>query len=217
MNLIPVIDLKEGYVVHAQRGLRESYQPLQPTADIFFVIEKFLALHDFKKLYIADLNAIMKQGNNFALIEKILQHYPQIEFWLDCGQPIQLTANNYLTVLASEWCSVETLKQIEHYVLSLDFSAKDEPLGDIRLFNDNSLWSKQVIIMTLARVGSDLGVDIEKLQNYRSKYPNTEFVASGGVRHLADLKQLQTLGISHVLMASALHSGTINKSNIDCL
>ena len=31
--MIPVIDIRGGIVVHARRGRREEYAPLQPTAD----------------------------------------------------------------------------------------------------------------------------------------------------------------------------------------
>ena len=214
MNLIPVIDLKDGLVVHAKRGLRNSYQALQPNANVFFVIEKLLALYDFKVMYIADLNCIMQQGDNFALINRIIEQYPEIMFWIDCGQIMPFKHSNYLPVLGSEWCSIDTLKNTECFILSLDFSATNHALGDEELFNNTNLWSKQVIIMTLARVGSDLGVDIEKLKTYCDTYSNTEFVAAGGVRDLKDLQLLKSLGIEYVLLASALHAGTISKTDV---
>lgn len=215
MNVIPVVDLKDGLVVHAKRGLRACYQPLQPDADVFVVIDKLLALYEFKTLYIADLNCIMNQGNNFLLINSIIEQYPKIMFWIDCGQIMPFNYSNYLPVLGSEWCSIELLKNTKNFILSLDFSANNEALGDADLFNHNHLWSKQVIIMTLARVGSDLGVDIDKLKNYCNTYPTTEFVAAGGVRDLNDLQLLNALGINDVLIASALHAGTINKTDIE--
>lgn len=215
MNIIPVVDLKDGLVVHAKRGLRESYQPLQPDADVFVVIDKLLALYAFKTLYIADLNCIMGQSNNSALINSILQYYSDIVFWIDSGQIMQFKYSNYLPVLGSEWCSIATLKNTEKFILSLDFSADNQALGDEQLFNNSHLWSKQVIIMTLARVGSHSGVDSDKLKTYCENYPTTEFVAAGGVRDLNDLRLLKSLGINHVLIASALHAGMINKTDIE--
>jgi phosphoribosylformimino-5-aminoimidazole carboxamide ribotide isomerase len=217
MRLIPVIDLKDGVVVHARRGQRDAYLPLSPTADVFAVIDQFLQLYEFYIIYLADLNAIMQQGNNSVLIETVLRHYPNIEFWLDSGFPVSLDLPNYLPVLGSECCDIATLARFGRFVLSLDFSAQNQPLGDQRLFTDNGLWSKQVIIMTLARVGSGLGVDMEKLLFYLTQFPETEFVAAGGVRHMEDLQQLKNLGVQYVLLASALHAGTIGKAEIDRL
>ena len=51
MRLIPVIDLKDGVVVHARRGQRDAYQPLSPNANVFAVIESFLQWYDFKIIY----------------------------------------------------------------------------------------------------------------------------------------------------------------------
>lgn len=217
MRLIPVIDLKDGVVVHAKRGQRNAYLPLCPTADVFAVIEQFLQLHEFQIFYIADLNSITQQGDNAALVEAVLRHYPDIAFWVDSGLPISLELANYLPVLGSECCDMATLARFERFILSLDFSAHNQPLGDTRLFTDNSLWSKQVIIMTLARVGSDLGVDMEKLHDYQTQFPATEFVAAGGVRNKADLQQLKAIGINNVLVASALHAKTISKTDIENL
>jgi phosphoribosylformimino-5-aminoimidazole carboxamide ribotide isomerase len=222
MRLIPVLDLKNGVVVHAQRGQRENYlpihSPLCPSADVYVVIDAFCQLGDFRVMYLADLNAITQQGDNQALIYAVLQRYPHITFWLDAGyQSPDLTfadVDNYRPVLGSECCSSEQLAATKNALLSLDFSAHDEPLGEARLFTDSALWSEQVIIMTLARVGSDTGVDNEKLCFYQQHYPQTEFIAAGGVRDIADVHQLKAIGINSVLVASALHTKAIGKVDI---
>jgi phosphoribosylformimino-5-aminoimidazole carboxamide ribotide isomerase len=222
MRLIPVIDVKNGVVVHAQRGQRDNYLPinslLSPSSNIYAVIDAFLQLDDFKIIYIADLNAITQQGDNRALIYAVLQHYPSIHFWLDAGyQSPNLTfvdVSNYQPILGSECCTAKQLLATKNALLSLDFSAYNQPLGEARLFNDSQLWSKQVIVMTLARVGSDTGVDMEKLRFYQQNYPQTEFIAAGGVRNKADLQQLKAIGINSVLVASALHAKTISKADI---
>jgi phosphoribosylformimino-5-aminoimidazole carboxamide ribotide isomerase len=68
--------------------------------------------------------------------------------------------------------------------------------------------------MTLARVGSNTGVDSEKLRFYQQTYPQIEFIAAGGVRNIADLQQLKAIGINSVLVASALHTKAISKADI---
>jgi phosphoribosylformimino-5-aminoimidazole carboxamide ribotide isomerase len=222
MRLIPVLDLKDGVVVHAQRGQRDCYQPIHSplcrSADVYDVIDAFLQLAAFDVMYVADLNAITQQADNQALIYEVLQRYPMITFWLDAGyqSPDLAFANvsNYRPVLGSECCSSEQLIATKHALLSLDFSAHDEPLGEARLFSDSTLWSEQVIIMTLARVGSNTGVDNEKLRCYQQRYPQTDFIAAGGVRNIADMQQLQAIGINSVLVASALHTEAIGKADI---
>lgn len=72
MEIIPVIDLKNGVVVAAQKGKRDNYQPIQSllcqSSTIESVVEGFLSINAFKIIYIADLDAITKSGNNQQLI-----------------------------------------------------------------------------------------------------------------------------------------------------
>ena len=222
MRLIPVIDLKNGVVVHAQRGQRDNYlpinSPLSPSANVYDVIEAFLQLNGFDIIYVADLNAITQQGDNQALIYDVLRRYPMITFWLDAGYQSPSLAfagmSNYRPILGSECCTAKQMAVTKNALLSLDFSADDEPLGEACLFDDSQLWSEQVIIMTLARVGSNTGVDSEKLRYYQQSYPQTDFIAAGGVRNIADLQKLKAIGINSVLVASALHAKTISKADI---
>ena len=66
MQIIPVIDVMGGIVVHASGGDRAHYQPLKSiltsSCDPFEVITDLLAWHDFKKVYIADLDAICQHN-----------------------------------------------------------------------------------------------------------------------------------------------------------
>ncbi|MDD1638393.1 MAG: nickel transporter, partial [Methylococcaceae bacterium] len=82
MKIIPVIDLKDGVVVHAQQGMREQYQPISTdlcqSADIYQVIEAFLGVCDFDTIYIADLNALTHQGDHDLLITDVLTSFPHI-------------------------------------------------------------------------------------------------------------------------------------------
>jgi phosphoribosylformimino-5-aminoimidazole carboxamide ribotide isomerase len=225
MQLIPVIDIKNGCAVHAKLGLREFYQPLNTplcqSADVNTVIQAFLQLYPFSIMYLADLNAISGQGENLRLIKQLLKSYPQIKFWIDSGyqaQPGELIQYpNYQAVLGSESYSEDKLSSLSrfegNFVLSLDFSA-EQPLGAARLFSDVGLWSEKIIIMTLARVGSYSGVDVEKLEYFKKLAPQKTLIASGGISGIADLKHLQHLGIHYALCASALHSGAIGKQEL---
>ncbi|MDR2707803.1 MAG: HisA/HisF family protein, partial [Nitrososphaerota archaeon] len=61
MNVIPVIDVLNGIVVHAVRGNREEYKPLQSlltfSVDPVEVATVF-KLQGFSTLYLADIDAI---------------------------------------------------------------------------------------------------------------------------------------------------------------
>ena len=220
MKIIPVIDLKNGVVVHAKRGERENYQAIKSVlttnADIYSVLNGFLQLHAFDTFYIADLDAITGQGRQHILIEQVAKDFPKITFWVDAGyQKAQNFLPNYLPVLGSECFTDDNFYEIlefeKRFILSLDFSSNGEKLGSQKFFTQTELWSENVIVMTLNRVGSSQGVAIDLLEKFKHDYPHTNFIAAGGVRNRDDLAQLKKMGIEQVLVASALHSGVITK------
>ena len=89
MQIIPVLDLYRGSTVRAIKGHRKNYQPIKshicPSSNPMEIINYFLRLYDFKCIYIADLDALLQQGNNINTIESICQAYPKLEIWLDTG------------------------------------------------------------------------------------------------------------------------------------
>ncbi|TAK63265.1 HisA/HisF-related TIM barrel protein [Methylobacter sp.] len=225
MKIIPVIDLKDGVVVHARQGNREHYQPINTdlckSSDIYQVIEAFLDVYAFDTFYIADLNAITDQGDHNQLITEVLSRFPQTTFWVDKGyqkynQDAQLPGN-YLPVLGSESYRNETILEIEafenNFILSLDYS-NSNALGAESLFSDPTFWPKNIIIMTLGRVGSNQGPDMDKLAEFCRQYPDKNFIAAGGIRDKLDCILLNEAGIFQALVASALHTGAIKNEDI---
>ncbi|POZ51098.1 HisA/HisF-related TIM barrel protein [Methylovulum psychrotolerans] len=225
MTPIPVLDLKNQQVVHAKQGDRAHYQPIHsplcPSADIFAVLEAFLSLADFDTFYIADLDAITRQGHHDALLAQVLAAFPQLTFWVDKGyQHAQDLPpySNYLPVLGSESYTDGSLSELKafggRFVLSLDYSPTGQALGAAELFAGAQYWPEDIIIMTLAKVGSDQGPDMARLRAFCDTYPKHRFIAAGGVRNLADLQALSVLGIKQALVASALHSGAIGRGDL---
>ena len=227
-ELIPVIDLMGGVVVHARAGERDRYRPLagslvahspEPAA----VIRGLLDLHPFRTLYIADLDAIRKQGDHKAAILQLRDAFPALRFWVDGGFAGECTCRRFLAagigelVLGSE--SQADLRLVERFagesglVLSLDFQA-ERPLGAAELFARPDHWPERVIAMTLARVGAGSGPDLDRLRAIRRMAPDKRLYAAGGVRGLPDLLELKALGCAGALVASALHDGRLGPAEL---
>jgi phosphoribosylformimino-5-aminoimidazole carboxamide ribotide isomerase len=66
-----------------------------------------------------------------------------------------------------------------------------------------------VIVLDLARVGSGEGVNVDFLKKVLEDISIDVYVG-GGVRDIKDLVELKNLGVSGVLVATALHSGKIS-------
>ena len=222
MQIIPVIDLKNGLVVHAVCGNRSQYQAIHyssqitASSDLDSVIKALLAVYSFKTVYLADLDAIAGKGDHLELIMPILAKYPQINFWLDNGcqqaELLPLSANCVL-VLGSE--SQQQMPQVTDtdFVLSLDFK-NQKPLGMPAWFTEYLFWPKRVIVMNLNCVGSAAGPDLSYLQSMLNQHPEHEIIAAGGVRDYQDLVQLERLGVSAVLVATALHQAKLSSQDI---
>ncbi len=231
MPIIPVIDLLNGLVVHAKKGERQHYQAIQSqlthSAEPLDIVAALLALYPFKQLYIADLNAIQKTtgrfNNNYSAITAITQQFPHLTIWLDAGigNPIELSLwqkLNLRLVLASE-----NFTEISHYsalaasqqdfILSLDFFAQGYQ-GPAELLVNAEHWPQDVIVMSLAKVGTDLGVDQALLSHIVHRANHSLIYAAGGVRNAADLMLLKELGVSGSLIASALHQQQISSIEI---
>lgn len=222
-EVIPVIDLMGGRVVHARAGDRARYRPLEGSvlcdgAEPVEVVRGLLRLHPFRTLYIADLDAIAKNGDHKALIRRLRRTFPRLELWVDAGFAGLCGCRSYLgarlgdLVLGSESQSgTETLEALSgepRLVLSLDFRG-EQRLGPAALFDRPELWPRRLIAMTLASVGAGLGPDRVRLAAIRRAAGERRVFAAGGVRDETDLAALAEDGCAGVLAASALHAGRI--------
>jgi phosphoribosylformimino-5-aminoimidazole carboxamide ribotide isomerase len=227
LQVIPVIDLMRGEVVHARRGDRRSYGPLEsplsPTSDPVDVVRGLLSVFPFPALYVADLDAIQNHGDNLRALRRIRDEFPALQMWVDNGAAdasaleALLGARLGTPVVGSESQRDSNLiarhRGSADIVLSLDFRG-DEFQGPRDVLAEPALWPQRVIVMTLARVGSGAGPDLERLASIRSIAGMREIYAAGGVRNAADLRALKERGVSGALIATALHEGRIGAADL---
>jgi phosphoribosylformimino-5-aminoimidazole carboxamide ribotide isomerase len=230
VEVIPVIDLKGGAVVHAQRGERDSYRPVRSQlcrgSEPVDVVAGLLTVHPFATLYIADLDAIQARGNSIASVRQIRQIFPELRLWVDNGLADPTACRDWLAedlgdlVLGSEAQRDLTILNAlsdddtrRHLILSLDYK-NDRFLGPLDLLSAPSLWPHRIIVMTLSRVGSRGGPDLDLLHRWRDEAPAKKIFAAGGVRGGEDLLALADCGISGVLVATALHERRIGRAEI---
>jgi phosphoribosylformimino-5-aminoimidazole carboxamide ribotide isomerase len=224
--IIPVIDLMGGRVVHARRGDRSNYRPLQSvlthSSEPLAVVQALLDFAPFPAIYAADLDAILHRGEHGALIRRIADRFPPVGVWLDAGFGTQRDlepwrdADGIVPVIGSESLIAASdlsglLATAPQAVLSLD-TRDDAPLGPAALFAQPHTWPQRVIVMTLDRVGAGSGPAISRLRATAAQAPDRQVIAAGGVRHIQDLETLETMGVYAVLIASAIHDGTLKRA-----
>lgn len=70
--------------------------------------------------------------------------------------------------------------------------------------------AQALIVLDLARVGTGTGTGTEQLlRAIRAEFPEVDLIAGGGVRTWEDVDRLGDAGATGVLVASALHDGTL--------
>ena len=230
LRAIPVIDLMGGDAVRARMGERASYRPLKsllsPTSDPVDVVRGLLAVYPFPTLYIADLDAIQRKGDNFPALRDIRAEFPKLRIWIDNGaaDPAALDAlagaDLGEPVIGSETqrdgMLVAQHVDSERIVLSLDFRG-DAFQGPGEILAEPTLWPRRIIVMTLARVGSGAGPDLARLAAIRSVAGEREIYAAGGVRDAVDLSALKAAGAAGALIATALHDGRIGRADLEAI
>ena len=226
MDVIPVIDLMGGEVVRARRGERDAYRPIESRlvsgSGPLAVVCALMRLAPFRRLYVADIDAIRGGRGHDSAIMAIAAAYPEVELWVDRGETdveelAERRADGETAVIGTE--SVEDARTLDHAlkasggVLSLDHDASG-PIGPAEAHDDPSLWPRRVIVMTLARVGADEGPDLARLGDAVGRAGGREVYAAGGVRGFDDLDALRGIGVAGALVASALHDGRLSSEEL---
>jgi phosphoribosylformimino-5-aminoimidazole carboxamide ribotide isomerase len=223
VEIIPVVDLLGGQVVHARRGDRAQYRPLVSTlcddAEPTRVVAAILKHFPSRRLYVADLDAITGRGDHAALIRALRVQHADVEFWVDAGFVDPASTARFASVPGVvAIVGSETLPDMDSYlrlrsmwpdaVLSLDFRGAAF-LGPPELLASPETWCKRIVHLDLLQVGSESGPAIESASRLRLRAPDREIYAGGGVRDVADLDRLASAGLAGALVATALHRGAI--------
>ena len=229
LKIIPVIDIKSGKAVHAVKGERANYHPLNTElcteGDPYALIDALRSRFPFSTIYIADLDALMGQAPNRNLIQNLTAQFANIRFWIDQGFvfPDHKIASDWpwTPVIGTESLDDSALKTQaplcpEPAILSLDFAASGF-LGPHILLASDEFWPQRVIVMSLVNVGAEQGPNWELLSWFKRKWPQQYLIAAGGVRNEQDLKRLAESGFDGVLVATALHRGRIGVRLIEHL
>jgi phosphoribosylformimino-5-aminoimidazole carboxamide ribotide isomerase len=233
LKIIPVIDILNGKVVHAVKGQRHNYKPLESilfkSTEPLEIAKGFKAL-GFSELYVANLDAIIDCSTNFGFFKDIAEE-TGLCLMVDAGVTSIDRAKKLFECNVSKLIiGTETLQSkkfvtqaVEIFgsnrvVVSLDLKGDkilvklgfDGCLSPICLLKDfKAMGVSQVIVLDLARVGSGEGVNLDFLKKVIAEV-GVEVYVGGGVRDINDLVELKKLGVSGALVATALHTGKIS-------
>jgi HisA/HisF family protein len=228
MQIVPVIDLKGGIVVHARRGRRADYAPLRSPlvegSEPVAVARALCAACRTTTLYVADLDSIACDPVDEATL---LALAAVSEPWVDAGAT---TAEGAAALAragaARNVIGTESLAPGAGFdstgpsavVLSVDLRhgrlispdpelAGREPTAAAPLAR--ALAVHELLVIDLARVGSGSGPPLRAVAGLAAALPTVAIYAGGGVRDDADLRALESAGATGALVATALHEGRL--------
>ena len=236
-DVVPVLDLQDGGVVHARAGKqaragkRADYRPIAtpfgPPHDPPAIARALLGITFSPAMYIADLDAILGRGHNFDLCQALADALPGTDLWIDAGFANLDDCAFWLPLGATLVIGSETIASLEDWkaicgsfgrnlVLSLDFDEQGLR-GPKELMTEPDLWPDRVILMSLGRVGTETGPDLDLLRKVVASAGERHVYVGGGVATHGDVATVQEAGARGVLVATALHSGAIGQKEIAAL
>jgi phosphoribosylformimino-5-aminoimidazole carboxamide ribotide isomerase len=182
-------------------------------------------------VYVADLDRIMGLGDNDAVLQDLVAGAPQVRFLWDGGfSGAAALARAPRSARVVPVIGTETLRSIEDLrplsrpgaggrpVLSLDLRAEGvvsrsalvTPIGEEHLLvQAGRCGFRTVIVLLLDRVGTSLGLPLDRLRRLRAAVPAIDLLAGGGIASIDDLRHLRAAGFAGALLATALHDGSI--------
>jgi HisA/HisF family protein len=227
MRIVPVIDLKDGVVVHARRGQRDEYAPIRSPlvegCEPIAVARALCAAARASTLYVADLDAI---AGATADVQTLAALSAVAELWVDAGAITPERAGALAAagvsrnVVGTESLGSATLDDMDTPPLVLSVDLRDggliSPRPDLAGHDAAAaaplaiaLGVRELLVIDLARVGSGSGPPLEAVAQLVAAVPGAAIYAGGGVRHDDDLRALEAAGAAGALVATALHEGRV--------
>jgi len=242
MQIVPVIDLKQGRVVRGIGGRRDEYRPvvssLVDSSEPGSVARALVSHFAPAEVYVADLDAIETSEPDIAAWRAISNE--GLQLWIDAGlssshqvrfvrETLQRAGISGCIVIGLESLpSLGAMDELHHAagpdpIFSLDLRG-GVPIA--RSSTDRSLspldWAtaavragfERMIVLDLADVGTGRGLgSLDLCRTLKAEFPRIGLISGGGVRYLADLRDLAAAGCSAALVASALHDGRITRDD----
>jgi phosphoribosylformimino-5-aminoimidazole carboxamide ribotide isomerase len=245
MQIIPIMDIYNQVVVLLKRTGPQKYYPLESilvdNVHPLSVLQAFREKLGAQTFYITDLNARHREGNNFKIIKE-MSTVRGITLLVDAGVGTAKAAQRLLqtgvtkVVIGTKYLDsmneakkiIDTIgvenvifavemEQYQTYADSLEVK-KLRPLEFIHRLWDFGL--RDFIVLELSALGTAQGVQttlLEFLHTIIEQFKGISLITGGGIRNIQDLVALRDIGISGVLIGTALHKGTLTARDIEQL
>ena len=240
MQILPVIDIRNGIAVRAVAGDRGRYQPLvtclTESTEPAEVLKSLQDEFGCDLCYVADLDAIEGRNANRCTLAEMVR--TGVRLMVDAGVKSVEDAEQLLELgIAQVVVASESLPEIDRLPEFFP-EANDHPpivfsvdLKHGLLRSADPLWTdrdpldlvstvvrhgvRQIIVLDLAAVGTGSGIPTLNLcREIKRRWPDLKVISGGGVRSPACLESARQAGLDGLLIASALHDGRLKAEDL---
>ncbi|MFN2384006.1 MAG: HisA/HisF-related TIM barrel protein [Gemmatimonadota bacterium] len=245
MEVIPVLDVRGGRVVHAMGGDRARY--VAPRSRLVTGDEPrafaraFVCRLGVRRVYLADLTAIGGGGTGLEATSALVGALARdgLEVWVDAGVSSRTGTDRLLDAGAARvvagletLCGARDLDALiaafgaDRLLFSLDLRdgrplatdprlARTSPERIARRATDAGF--RDLLLLDLARVGRRAGPPLDWLAALGAAAPAARWFVGGGVRDASDLRALRDAGCVGALVGTAVHVGAVGRGEIAAL
>ncbi|MHA1731356.1 MAG: HisA/HisF-related TIM barrel protein [Promethearchaeota archaeon] len=241
MQLIPVMDIKGGIVVHGKGGSRDRYPPVPRSfcsdPRPLTVARTYRERFGFTRLYVADLDAIETGVRSFDYLEPIKRELG-MEIFIDAGVNNEEDARFYIDkgveklIIGTE--TLESLDQLRELVgvipiqkllVSVDFKdgapltkcpdLKGKPV-EIVFRSLRELGVRQFLYLDLSAVGTERGTSnpVDLLEASGFVLADVQIYLGGGLSEPSELEFIARSGVAGIMAATIFYRGAINASQV---
>jgi len=239
MQIIPVIDIRNGVAVRAVAGDRKFYRPvtscLTDSSEPAEVLKSLRHEFELDACYVADLDGIERGQINRCTLAEMARTGARLI--VDAGVRCTDAAKQLLEIgVAQVIVSSESLPDLEglsdfiticgaaNIVFSVDLkhgkllvadpSWQERQPADLICFV-RQCGVRHLLVLDLAAVGTGAGIPtLQFCQDIRAQWPEVTLISGGGVHSTDCLKSAEAAGLDGLLIASALHDGRIRKHDL---
>ena len=236
MKIFPAIDLKEGKCVRLKKG---DYGQVKTYSDDPIMIAEQWVNQGTKNLHIIDLDGA-KAGIpiNHELISKIKQRFPSLYIQVGGGIRREDNIKMYIDMGVDRMIIGTKIIKEPEFLSNLDHTLQKKIIVDIAV-KDNMLalegWHQlsefdmksfvaqlqeshipEIVYTDIEKDGMLLGINLPGIKEFIS-FSEIPVIISGGITSTEDIKQLRSLeelGISGMIIGKALYENTIKLHDV---
>ncbi len=236
MTIIPAIDLLDGQVVRLYKG---DYEKKKIYNNDPFSQAKSFADAGFKRIHVVDLNGA--RSGNFDNLPHLLDITKTLDVEIQTGGGIRtfedvkkLLEDGITKVICSsmavrnpdEWARA-LLTYPDRCILGMDLKDGKMAYGGWEKTTDQTLDSfltpmiesglKEVLCTDISKDGTLQGPNLDLYKELKNRFPDLQWIASGGVSSVKDLKNLQQIEMDAVVVGKAYYEGKISLKELHSL